>query len=184
MAQNRTRKIVVAGVLSAISILLGLTRWGFLPWFSGTSLTIMHVPVIIGAILEGPVVGAVIGLIFGLFSWIQSVAPNGTGDIIFSNIVIAVLPRLFIGPIAWLVYTSLKRWQVPAIIVSAIAGSATNTVLVLGMIGLWGYFPWVLIGTTAVVNGLPEIVISAIITLLVVAVVRQIRIGKRQGSQL
>ncbi|MEN6570590.1 MAG: ECF transporter S component [Anaerolineaceae bacterium] len=184
MAQNRTRKIVVAGVLSAISILLGLTRWGFLPWFSGTSLTIMHVPVIIGAILEGPVVGAVIGLIFGLFSWIQSVAPNGTGDIIFSNIVIAVLPRLFIGPIAWLVYTSLKRWQVPAIIVSAIAGSATNTVLVLGMIGLWGYFPWVLIGTTTVVNGLPEIVISAIITLLVVAVVRQIRIGKRQGSQL
>lgn len=184
MAQDRTRKIVIAGVLSAISILLGLTRWGFLPWFSGTSLTIMHVPVIIGAILEGPVVGAVIGLIFGLFSWIQSVAPNGTGDVVFSNIVIAVLPRLFIGPIAWLVYTALKRWQVPAIIAGAIAGSATNTVLVLGLIGIWQLFPWLLLGTTAVVNGLPEVAISAIITLLVVAVVRQIKVGKRQGSQI
>ena len=184
MAQDRTRKIVVAGVLAAISVLLGLTRWGFLPWFSGTSLTIMHVPVIIGAILEGPVVGAVIGLIFGLFSWIQSVAPNGTGDIIFSNIVIAVVPRLFIGPVAWLVYRALSRWQVPAIIVSAIAGSATNTVLVLGSIGLWGYFPWAAVGATALANGLPEIVISAVITLLVVAVVRQIRIGRRQGSQV
>lgn len=184
MAQDRTRKIVVAGVLSAISILLGLTRWGFLPWFSGTSLTIMHVPVIIGAILEGPVVGAVIGLIFGLFSWIQSVAPNGTGDIIFSNVVIAVLPRLFIGPIAWLVYTALKRWQVPAIIASAIAGSATNTVLVLGLIGLWGYFPWPLIATTALANGLPEIGISAVITLLVVSIVRQIKIGKKQGASI
>jgi uncharacterized membrane protein len=184
MAQDRTRKIVVAGVLAAISVLLGLTRWGFLPWFSGTSLTIMHVPVIIGAILEGPVVGAVIGLIFGLFSWIQSVAPNGTGDIIFSNIVIAVVPRLFIGPVAWLVYRALSRWQVPAIIVSAIAGSATNTVLVLGSIGLWGYFPWAAVAATALANGLPEIVISAVITLLVVAVVRQIRIGRRQGSQV
>lgn len=184
MAQDRTRKIVVAGVLAAISVLLGLTRWGFLPWFSGTSLTIMHVPVIIGAILEGPVVGAVIGLIFGLFSWIQSVAPNGTGDVIFSNIVIAVVPRLFIGPVAWLVYSALKRWQVPAIIVGAIAGSATNTILVLGAIGLWGYAPWALVGATAVANGLPEIVISAVITLLVIAVVRQIRIGRRQGSQV
>jgi len=59
MAQDRTRKIVVTGVLGAIAILLGLTHWGFIPWFGwDVSLTIMHVPVIIGAILEGPVVGA------------------------------------------------------------------------------------------------------------------------------
>ena len=61
MAQDRTRKIVITAVLGGITILLGLTHWGFIPWFGGLSLTIMHVPVIIGAILEGPIVGLGIG---------------------------------------------------------------------------------------------------------------------------
>ncbi len=57
---DRIRKIVVTGVMGAIFNLLGITHWGFIPWFSGASLTIMHVPVIIGAVLEGPVVGTLI----------------------------------------------------------------------------------------------------------------------------
>ena len=72
--------------MGAIAVFLGLTRWGFIPWFGGVSLTIMHVPVIIGAVLEGPIVGALIGLIFGLFSMIQAaVAPNGSLDVWFTN---------------------------------------------------------------------------------------------------
>ena len=35
MAQDRTRKIVVTAVLGAITVLLGLTHWGFIPWFGG-----------------------------------------------------------------------------------------------------------------------------------------------------
>ena len=105
MPQNRTRKIAVAGILSAISILLGVTRWGFVPWFCGVSITIMHVPVIIGAILEGPVVGLVIGLIFGVFSLLQAaMAPTGPIDVFFTNPLVSVLPRLLIGPITYFVY--------------------------------------------------------------------------------
>jgi uncharacterized membrane protein len=52
MPQDRTRKLVITGVMGAITILLGVTHWGFIPWFGGISLTIMHVPVIIAAILE------------------------------------------------------------------------------------------------------------------------------------
>jgi len=185
MPVDRTRKIVVTGILGAISILLGLTHWGFIPWFGGVSLTIMHVPVIIGAILEGPLVGAGIGLIFGLFSMIQAaVAPSGPADVWFTNPVLSVLPRLFIGPAAWLVYNSLKRWKVVAIILGAIAGSVTNTVLVLGVIGLMGYLPWAAIGGIAVVNGLPEVGVSALITLLVVAAVWRLKVGKKEGSDL
>lgn len=185
MAQDRTRKIVVTGVLGAISILLGLTHWGFIPWFSGASLTIMHVPVIIGAILEGPIVGAGIGLIFGLFSMLQAaIAPSGPTDVWFTNPVLSVLPRLFIGPAAWLVYSALKRWPVFGIVVGAITGSAVNTILVLGTIGLFGYLPWVALGGIALANGLPEIGISAVIVLLVIAAVRQIRVGKKQGSEV
>jgi uncharacterized membrane protein len=101
MPQDRTRKLVITGVMGAITILLGVTHWGFIPWFGGISLTIMHVPVIIAAILEGPVVGLGVGLIFGIFSMIQAaVAPSSPADVWFTNPVLAVLPRLFIGPVA------------------------------------------------------------------------------------
>ena len=53
MAQDRTRKIVITAVLGGITILLGLTHWGFIPWFGGTLTHLMHS----GhhcAILEGP----------------------------------------------------------------------------------------------------------------------------------
>jgi uncharacterized membrane protein len=196
MAHDRTRKSVITAVLGGITILLGLTHWGFIPWFGGISLTIMHVPVIIGAILEGPIVGLGIGLIFGLFSMLQAaIAPTGVLDPLFVNPLLAVLPRLFIGPVAWLVWSALKKWPVPGLIVSGIAGSLTNTVLVLGALGLFfgntplmtqvfGSGMWKALGGIAVTSGLPEAGVSALITLLVVAAYRQFTVGKRKGSDL
>jgi uncharacterized membrane protein len=185
MPQDRTRKIVITGILGAISIFLGLTRWGFIPWFSGASLTIMHVPVIIGAVLEGPVVGLIIGLIFGVFSMIQAaVAPNGPADVWFTNPLLAVLPRLFIGPLAWLAWNALKRWQVAGLVAAGIAGSLTNTILVLGMIGVLGLVPWAALGPIVVANGLPEAALSAVLVVLVVAAVRQIQVGRKKGASL
>lgn len=185
MSSERTRKVVVAGVFGAISALLGWTRLGFIPWFSGASLTIMHVPVIIGAVLEGPWVGTAIGLIFGGFSMLQAaIAPNGPTDVWFTNPLLAVLPRLAVGPIAWLVYRALKRWPVPALVVAGVVGSLANTTLVLGMIGVLGHLPWAALPPIALVNGLPEAAASAVITLAVVAAWQQIRVGKRGGARL
>jgi uncharacterized membrane protein len=185
MPQDRTRKIVVTGALGAISILLGLTHWGFIPWFAGISLTIMHVPVIIGAILEGPIVGAGIGLIFGLFSLVQAaVAPSGPGDVIFTNPLISVLPRLLIGPVSWLVWRSLKKIPLLGLIASGLAGSITNTVLVLGMFGVYGIYSWPVLGGIALANGLPEAAISAVITVIVVSITMQIKVGKKHGADL
>jgi uncharacterized membrane protein len=186
MAQQRTRKIVITGVLSAISIFLGLTRLGFIPWISGASLTIMQVPVIIGAILEGPVVGSVIGLLFGIFSLIQAaVAPTGPTDVWFTNPLLSVVPRLLIGPVAWLIYNGLKRWKVPALIAAGLGGSLTNTVLVLGMIGLLGYVPWAALWAIVVANGLPEAVASAILVVAVVSIWQGIEHGgKKKGADL
>ena len=184
MPQDRTRKIVVTGVLGAIAVFLGITRWGFIPWFGGFSLTIMHVPAIIGAVLEGPVVGFGIGLIFGIFSFVQSVMPNAPGDTLFANPLIAILPRMFIGPVAWLVWQALKRWKVVGLIGAGIAGSLTNTVLVLGMVGLLKLFPWQAVGTAVVVNGLPEAGISALLVLAIVGAWWGLRIGKKQGADL
>jgi uncharacterized membrane protein len=185
MPQERTRKIVITGVMAAITIFLGLTHWGLIPWFGGVSLTIMHVPVIIGAILEGPVVGGIIGLIFGIFSMIEAaVAPGGPTDVWFTNPLLSVLPRLFIGPLAWLVWSALKRWPVPGLVISGIAGSLTNTILVLGMIGVLGFVPWIALLPIVVSNGLPEAAVSAVFVLLVVAGWQRIQIGKKTGANL
>jgi uncharacterized membrane protein len=184
MPQDRTRKVVITGVLAAISVLLGWTHWGFIPWFSGASLTIMHVPVIIGAILEGPVVGVAIGLIFGLFSMLQAaIAPTGPTDVIFTNPLVSVLPRLFIGPVAWLVWRALSRWEVFGLATAAIAGSLTNTVLVLGVIGVMGYFPWPVVFAAAIGNGPLEAAAAAVLTVAVVSAWRRIEFG-RQGAAL
>lgn len=185
MAQDRTRKIVITGALGAVAILLGLTHWGFIPWFGGISLTIMHVPVIIGAILEGPVVGAGIGLIFGLFSMLQAaIAPSGPGDVVFTNPLISVLPRLFIGPVAWLIWRALKKAPVVGLVASGLAGSLTNTILVLGMLGLFQVYPWVVLGGIVISNGLLEAALSAVITVIVVGVLLQIKVGRKRGADL
>ena len=186
MVQERTRKIVITGVLSAISIFLGVTRLGFIPWVTGASLTIMQVPVILGAVLEGPVVGLIVGLVFGIFSLIQAaVAPTGPTDVWFTNPLLSILPRLFIGPVAWLIFMALKQWKVPALIAAGIGGSLTNTALVLGMIGLLGYLPWAAMPPIILANGLPEAVASAILVVAVVSIWWQIeRSGDKEGADL
>ncbi len=184
MVQERTRKIVIIGMLSAISIFLGMTRLGFIPWVSGASLTIMQVPVIIGAVLEGPVVGFVIGLVFGVFSLIQAaVAPTGPADVWFTNPLLSILPRLFIGPVAWLIYRGIKRWEIPALIAAGIGGSLTNTVLVLGMVGVLQLVPWGAIPPIILANGIPESIVSAVLVVAVVSIWKQIgKKGEKSGS--
>jgi uncharacterized membrane protein len=98
------RRIVVAGVLSAIAILLGWTRLGFIPVPTAAgNATIMHVPAIIGGILEGWVVGGIVGTLFGLFSFLNATVP------LFKDPLVAVLPRVFIGVTTYFAYRTLRR---------------------------------------------------------------------------
>ncbi|NMB61615.1 MAG: ECF transporter S component [Chloroflexi bacterium] len=184
MERKQTRKIVTTGLLAAIACLLGATHWGFIPWIGGVSLTILQIPAIIAAVLEGPLSGAIVGLIFGIFSMIQAaVAPSGPTDVWFTNPLLAILPRLCIGPAAWVIYQLLKRWKAVGALAAGAVGSLTNTGLVLLVIGLLGYLPWEVLGGIVVANGLPEMIASALITLAVVGAYWQIP-SKKKGSDL
>jgi uncharacterized membrane protein len=184
MAVLPVRKIAVAGALSAVAIVLGVTRLGMIPWFAGASLTIAHVPVIIGAILEGPIVGLVIGFLFGLFSLVQAaMAPSGI-DAAFVNPLISVLPRLFVGPAAALVYVLIagkaeaKGGRASlGVIVAAVVGTLTNTILVLGALGIGGFFPWPMIWAVAVANGPAEALVAAVVSFAVIAAWRRLPVG-------
>lgn len=102
------RKMAIVGVLGAISAVLGMTPLGFIP-VGPTRATIMHIPVIIGAIMEGPVVGAFVGLIFGVFSIFQAITNPTPVSVVFLNPLVSVLPRILIGIVTYYVYNSLKR---------------------------------------------------------------------------
>jgi uncharacterized membrane protein len=127
----------------------------------------------------------VIGFLFGLFSLIQAaIAPIGPADVWFVNPLLSILPRLFIGPLAWLAYRALAKInQILALVVAGVVGSLTNTVLVLGMIGVLGHLPWAALPPIAVINGFPEAAVAAAITLAVVAAWKGIRRG-RKGADL
>ena len=159
------RRILVLTFMGIVSIFLGASHWGFVPWIGTAALTVMHVPVIVGTVLEGPLVGLLIGLVFGGFSLFQGAsAPTGPADVWFANPLVSIAPRIFIGPVTWLVYKTLRhRNESSALIVAAVAGSVTNTLLVLGALGFLGFLPWAQIGSIALTNGVPEATIAAII---------------------
>jgi uncharacterized membrane protein len=156
-----TRRIAVSGVVAAIAIFLGATRLGFIP-MPGIGATIMHVPVIIGGILEGSVVGAILGTIFGLYSFFYATTP------MLKDPLIAILPRILIGVFAAWTYLSARRvseWW--GITLAAIVGTATNTVLVLGLGVARHYLPPGVAWTVALTHGIPEIIVAVIISLAV-----------------
>jgi uncharacterized membrane protein len=174
--KQATRLIAVSGIMGGLTLLLGITHWGMIPWFSGAALTVMQVPVIVAALIEGPIAGTTVGVIFGVMSWIlASVGPTGPSDPLFANPLVSVLPRLFIGIVSYLVYRSLRggsgaRRVALATAAAGVAGSLANTALVLLMLKLcnYGMFPWSLVGLTAAANGLPEAGVAAVITTAVV----------------
>lgn len=101
------RKLTIIGILGAVSIILGMTPLGFIP-VGPTKATIMHIPVIIGAIMEGPIVGMAIGLIFGLFSMINAVTRPTPVSFVFLNPIISILPRVLMGYLTYKVYSYTK----------------------------------------------------------------------------
>ncbi len=172
------RRIAMTGILAAIAIFLGATRIGFIPVpnLSGSA-TIMHVPAIIGGVLEGPLVGLLVGGIFGTYSFLQATVP------LFKDPLVSVLPRLFIGVTAYYAYVSLRRQnEIVALGTAAVVGTLTNTVLVIGMAILRGYLT---IEVVAVIlpQAIAEIVIAVIITVAVVAAWKRIDSG-RGGSSI
>jgi uncharacterized membrane protein len=182
------RQIAISGLMGAITIVLGVTRLGFIgpvPPLVMVSITILQIPAIIGAILEGPLVGLIIGLLFGLSSWLQAPTEQAPTNLWFSNPLVSVLPRLFIGLVAGLVYQGLhKHSEIAAIIAAGLAGTLTNTILVVGMLVVLGYVPLLVIVPAVALNSVVEMVVAAIVVLAVVAAWKGISVGKNKGSSV
>ena len=161
---SKTQSIALTGMFGAIIFLLTFTPLGFpqIPLIG--SATIIHIPVIIGALLMGPKYGAVLGFMFGLASMIfastQSLALNafaytplrpvpGTDSGSLWSLLIAFVPRILVGVVTPYVFYALVRFlpKVPMTVklgTAAVAGAMTNTLLVVHLLYFifrepWGY---------------------------------------------
>jgi len=191
---NSIRKLVIVGALGALTVFLSITKLGLLPWFTGASITILHIPAIMGAIIEGPIVGTGIGAIFGIFSLIMSnIAPNGPIDLAFRNPLVSVLPRILFPIAAWGIYALLGKWKkIPAIVVASVVATLVHTLLVLGMLvatngsgiltgGAEGVTVWAVLGSILVANGIPEAIAAGVLATLVVSAWLGLSSGKRKS---
>jgi uncharacterized membrane protein len=175
-----TRQIVIAGIIGGIALFLGATRIGFIPVpipLIGNA-TIMHIPAIIGGALEGPVVGLLVGAIFGIFSFLNADNP------VFLNPIVAVVPRLFIGVVAWAVFVGLRRWSIDlASATAGVLGSFTNTVGVLGLAILFGLLPPAVI-PAVLPQAIAEAILAAVVTVVVVRGIMLFRSGRTTAPEI
>lgn len=186
---KKTKSLVEVALFVAIIFVLAFTPFvGYIP-IGAIKATTVHIPVIIGAIILGKKKGAFLGFIFGLTSFIGAtfVSPGPTsflfspimGGNIFS-LIICFVPRILIGVDAYLVYAGIKKLlpkcESLAIALGAIAGSLTNTILVMGLIYVCFAQQYAavrkvaaelifgVILSTVFVNGIPEAIVAAIIS--------------------
>ena len=112
---------------------------------SGIQPTLVHIPVVIASVIYGPRIGAVLGLLMGLFSVTMNTLVLTPASFLFSpfvshgnlySLIIALFPRILIGVTPYFVYRWLHNRT--GLVTAAIVGSMTNTIFVL--LGIYIFF--------------------------------------------
>lgn len=137
-ANFSTYKLVQLALFIAIIILMDITQLGYIQK-PGMSITLLVVPVTVGAIVLGPTSGAILGTAFGLTSFAKCFGADPTGLILLSispigTFIMTVVPRTLMGWLTGLIFKGLKRIDKTKGIsyaVASLSGPALNTVLFL-----------------------------------------------------
>ena len=141
---SKVHRITLTAILMAVILLMSFTPLGYLR-VGIVSITFLAIPVVIGAILLGPMYGGLLGAVFGLTSFAQCFGMDVFGTTLMginpiATFVVCLIPRVLIGVIAGLLYRLLRRWDRAGLwsaVVTAVVGSLTNTVFFIGMVILF-----------------------------------------------
>lgn len=146
-----TRNLTLFALFLALELMLASTPLGIIR-LGIIGATTLHIPVIVAAVLLGKGAGAGLGLVFGLTSIINATLNPTPTAFVFSpfvefagvsggirSLIVAIVPRVLVGFLSGLTYEAFKKKKTSlAIGVSAVVGTLTNTVLVLG--GIYVFF--------------------------------------------
>ena len=148
--KHDTRWMVGVALMAAIVVVLANTPLGLIP-LPMIKATTTHIPVILGAILFGPLAGGILGAVFGICSMISNTLTPAVLSFAFSPFLatsvtgalkavwVAVGCRAMIGIVSgwlWIALKKLKVNDLAALPVVGFVGSMTNTVFVMGSIYL------------------------------------------------
>lgn len=147
-------RFALTSLFVAIIFLMTFTPIGFINLVI-IKATIVHIPVIIGSVLLGPKIGALLGAMFGAASLINNtIAPSllsfafspiipvpGTERGSFWAVLICFGPRILVGVVPYYVDKfmcwagrSNKKWRFVSLFTAGVAGGMTNTLLVMHLI--------------------------------------------------
>ena len=189
-----TRWLTSVALMAAVVILLANTPLGMiqLPIIKATT---VHIPVILGAILLGPMAGAILGAVFGVCSLISNTVTPTLLSFAFSPFMsmtgmsgavkavwISVGCRMMIGIISgsfWILVKKCKLNHFIALPIAGFLGSMVNTVFVMGSIyvllareyaqarnvGVEAVFGLVMGTVTA--SGIPEAIAAAVLVAVI-----------------
>lgn len=187
-----TRWMVCVALMAAIVIVLANTPLGMiqLPVIKATT---VHIPVILGAVLLGPLAGGILGGVFGICSLISNTMAPTLLSFAFSPFMsttgfpgvlkalwISVGCRILIGVVSgwlWKLFEKVHLNQTIALPITGFVGAMVNTVTVMGSIyllfaqqyaqaqnvGITAV--WGLIMGTITASGIPEAIASAVLVL-------------------
>ena len=189
-----TRWLTSVALMAAVVILLANTPLGMiqLPIIKATT---VHIPVILGAILLGPMAGAILGAVFGVCSLISNTVTPTLLSFAFSPFMsmtgmsgavkavwISVGCRMMIGIISgwfWILVKKCKLNHFIALPIAGFLGSMVNTDFVMGSIyvllareyaqarnvGVEAVFGLVMGTVTA--SGIPEAIAAAVLVAVI-----------------
>ncbi len=138
-------KIILLSMFIAIMMVMNFTPIGYIPTPYGFSVTLMLIPVALGAACASWYGGIVLGAVFGLTSFLQAFGVGATVDIMAASLfqenplkysVMCFVPRILAGLLSALVFALFKRMKkvgILAFAVSALVVPIVNTTLFMSM---------------------------------------------------
>ncbi len=185
-----TRWMAAVAMFAAIIVVLANTPLGMIPLVV-TKATTVHIPVILGAILLGPLAGGILGGVFGICSVISNTMTPALTSFAFSPFLsttgvpgalkalwVSVGCRILIGVVAGWLWKFLRKRNVngwASLPLVGFVGSMVNTILVMGSIYVLFAQQYAaakdvareavfgLIMTTVAFNGIPEALAAAVL---------------------
>lgn len=178
----KTLKMIQLALLTAIIVLMAFTPVGFIRT-PGLEITLIGIPVVVGAVLLGPSGGAILGAVFGLCSFLQCFGMSPFGAVLlginpFWTFVMCFVPRTLMGWLSALIFKGLRKVDKTrffSFLAACLGGALLNTILfmsalmlffgqseyILSMQGSMNVFAFVL--AFVGVNGLIEAIVCAVV---------------------
>ena len=194
-SMSKTKGLVQMAIFAALIVVLAFTPFiGYIP-LGFTRATIIHIPVIMGSLMLGPKKGAALGGVFGLTSFINNTINPTLTSFVFTpfyslgeysggigSLIICFVPRILIGVVPFYVYRLIKKLSKNngvssvGLVAAGLSGALTNTLLVMNLIFVFFRNDYAAAnGVTVVygfilsiigINGIPEAIVAAVITLV------------------